>query len=275
MFMLGGFSGIMHSAAPADAQQQDSYFVIAHFHYVLLGGILMGLLSGIYFWIPKIFGKQMHEKLGYIAAGLIIIGFNVTFFPMHYLGLTGMPRRTHTYLGDMGWDFWNAFATGGAMLLGIGVVIVFADVVVTICSKARRCSNDVWDGRTLEWSLTSPVQEFNFARIPVIAARDAFWEHKHGNKEIGAVPGDSHGIHMPSQSWWPLLSGCGFIVFGIGMSMMSAGVPLMGYVSIIGLVIVTLSIYLWALEGPGGYHLKVPEAIGSANTQPSSQSAQA
>ena len=259
MFMLGGFSGIMHSAAPADMQQQDSYFVIAHFHYVLLGGILMGLLSGIYYWIPKIFGKQMSEKWGYVSAILIIIGFNVTFFPMHYLGLTGMPRRTHTYLGDMGWDFWNAFCTLGALVLGIGIVIAFVDVIITVCSKQRACSNDVWDGRTLEWSLPSPVKDYNFAAVPVIQSRDAFWEHKHGVKKIGAVPPDPHGIHMPSQSWWPLLSGFGFIIFGMGMALMSAGVPFTGYGAIAGLVIVILSIYLWALEGPGGYHLKVPE----------------
>ena len=227
----------------------------------------MGLLSGIYFWIPKIFGKQMSEKVGYISAALIIIGFNVTFFPMHYLGLTGMPRRTHTYLGDMGWDFWNAFCTAGALVLGIGVFIVFVDVAITVCSKKRTCSSDVWNGRTLEWSLTSPVQDFNFAKIPVIKARDAYWEHKHGTCKIDELPPDPHGIHMPSQSWWPLLSGFGFVVFGMGMSMMSAGVPFMGYVAIIGLIIVTAAIYLWALEGPGGYHLKVPEDASASKPE--------
>ncbi len=256
MFMLGGFSGVMHSAAPADAQQQDSYFVVAHFHYVLIGGVLLGLLGGLYYWIPKIYGKMMNQKLGYGMFFLILVGFNLAFFPMHYLGLTGMPRRTHTYLVGYGWDLWNLVSTIGAFLLGIGILIVFIDLVVTVLSKKRKCSADPWDARTLEWSLPSPVPSYNFAATPVVSARDCWWEHKHGDEPLEYVPGDSHGIHMPSQSWMPLICGVGFLVFGISMAMMGAGVPHAGYVAIGGLVTVVLGIYLWALEGPGGYHIK-------------------
>lgn len=267
MFMLGGFSGIMHSAAPADAQQQDSYFVVAHFHYVLIGGVLLGLIGGLYYWIPKIFGKMMNQKLGHWMFWLILIGFNVAFFPMHYLGLTGMPRRTHTYLSGFGWELWNHVATIGAFLLGIGVFIVFLDVVITIMSKKRKCGPDPWNARTLEWSLPTPVPTYNFAATPIVSSRDCWWEHKHGEKQLEYEPVDSHGIHMPSQSWFPLLCGIGFTVFGISMAMMAAGVPHAGYVAIGGLLTVTLGIYLWALEGPGGYHIR-PSADDLPDTSP-------
>jgi len=131
MFMLGGFSGIMHSAAPADAQQQDSYFVVAHFHYVLLGGLLLSLLGGLYYWVPKILGRMMNQKLGYWVAGLVIVGFNVTFFPMHYLGLLGMPRRTHTYWSGFGWETYNFICTCGSLVLGLGIFLCFYDIFRT------------------------------------------------------------------------------------------------------------------------------------------------
>jgi len=259
MFMLGGFSGIMHSAAPADAEQHDSYFIVAHFHYVLLGGVLLGLLSGIYYWVPKIFGKMMNQKLGYWVAGLVIVGFNVAFFPMHYLGLIGMTRRTYTYLPDKGWNLWNFVSTMGAYMLGVGVFLCFMDMVITVRSKKRACGPDPWDARTLEWSLPSPVPDYNFARLPIVSCRDAWWMQKHNNIPIEYDQSDvSHGVHMPSQSWMPMGAGIGFFIFGMGIVLMSAGVPYCGYVAIGGLSTTVVFIYLWAIEGPGGYHLAVP-----------------
>lgn len=256
MFMLGGFSGIMHAAAPADAQQQDSYFVIAHFHYVLIGGILLGLLAGLYFWVPKITGRMMNQKLGFWVFGLIIVGFNMAFFPMHYLGLAGMPRRTHTYLSGFGFEGWNMFSTVGAFILGIGVMLVFWDVVRT-AFKGKPCGADPWDARTLEWSLPTPVPAYNFARTPIVPARDCWWAHKHMGKEIeyDNTEGE-HGVHMPSQSWAPLMAGCGFLIFGLSTVMINAGYSFLGWGSVGGLLIVFISIFWWALEGPGGYHLK-------------------
>jgi cytochrome c oxidase subunit 1 len=113
MFMVGGFTGIMHSSVPIDAQHQDSYFVVAHFHYVLIGGALFGLFAGFYFWLPKITGKMLNEKLGKFVFTLMFIGFNLTFFPMHYLGMIGQPRRTHSYNEGHGFETWNQIATVG------------------------------------------------------------------------------------------------------------------------------------------------------------------
>jgi cytochrome c oxidase subunit 1 len=260
MFMMGGFSGIMHSAAPADAQQQDSYFVIAHFHYVAIGGILLASISGIYFWLPKMIGKMWTGKLSTWVAIFATIGLNVTFFPMHFLGLIGMPRRTHTYLSGFGWDGYNLVCTIGAFILAFGVLLFVIDIVLCL-TKGKPAGNDPWDARTLEWATTSPPQHYNFGRTPVIPARDALWEHKHGtdNRKITFVADDGHGIHMPSQSWMPVLASFGFVPLGLGLCLMQVGIQYMGYVAISGLITIALGIILWAIEGPGGYHLHPKE----------------
>jgi cytochrome c oxidase subunit 1 len=264
MFMLGGFSGIMHSSAPADAQQQDSYFVVAHFHYVLIGGVLLGLLGGLYYWVPRITGRMMSQKLGYVVAAMVVIGFNVAFFPMHYLGLIGMPRRTHTYLAGFGWETWNYVSTMGAFLLGFGVLLCVLDIIRTAI-KGTPCGSDPWDARTLEWSIPSPIPSYNFAANPIIVGRDAWWQHKHGKPSQALRYDDSnhgHGVHMPSQSWWPLVGGISLLIFGISMCLHGADVPYTGYTAIGGIGLLFLAILLWALEGPGGYHLH-PKSSGA------------
>ena len=260
MFMMGGFSGIMHSAAPADAQQQDSYFVIAHFHYVAIGGILLASISGIYFWLPKIVGKMWTGNLSTWVAIFTTVGLNVTFFPMHFLGLIGMPRRTHTYLSGFGWDGYNMVCSIGAFILAFGVLLFVIDIILCM-TKGKPAGNDPWDARTLEWATTSPPQHYNFGRTPIISARDALWEHKHGpeNRNITFEADDGHGIHMPSQSWMPVLASFGFAPLGLGLCLMQVGIPYMGYVAIAGLFTIALGIILWAVEGPGGYHLHPEE----------------
>lgn len=256
MFMIGGFSGIMHSAAPANAQQQDTYFVVAHFHYVLIGGVLFGLLAGIYYWVPKISGKMMNTQLGYLVAVMVFIGSNLAFFPMHYLGLAGMPRRTHTYLSGFGLEYWNGMSTIGAFILGIGVLLCFIDVVRTF-QKGRPCGGDPWDARTLEWSLPSPVPVYNFKRIPIVKTRDCWFHHKYTHGTLGFQRDtDGHGIHMPSQSWMPLFVATGLFILGFSMVLKSVGFSYCGYSAIAGAFIAFISILLWALEGPGGYYLK-------------------
>jgi cytochrome c oxidase subunit 1 len=264
MFMMGGFSGIMHSSAPADAQQQDSYFVIAHFHYVAIGGILLAIISGIYYWLPKMIGKMWQGNLNLWVAVMTVVGLNITFFPMHFLGLLGMPRRYHTYLSGFGWETYNMVCTIGSYILGLGVALLVVDIILCFRSK-KPAGNDPWDARTLEWATSSPPKVYNFAKTPIINARDALWADKYGpeSRKLGAMD-EPHGIHMPSQSWMPLIASLGFIPLGLGLSLMQAGVPYAGYAAIFGLVTITFGISLWAIEGPGGYHLHPKEAVDEA-----------
>jgi cytochrome c oxidase subunit 1 len=272
MFMVGGFSGVMHSAAPADAQQQDSYFVIAHFHYVLIGGSMFALLAGIHFWFPLMFGRKIGEFWGKLSFWVIFAGFNITFFPMHFLGLNGMPRRTFTYDGNLGWNSANYIATVGALILGVGIFIYFAVMVYTYF-KGEKVGKDVWDARTLEWSLPNPPPEYNYRVIPTVHARDAFWYMKQ-NKEQIAKEDAAHakeeaahgGIHMPHQSIYPFVASLGMLIAGIGISVIDSD-PTPGFwgkkigVTMIGGVVMLAGIYFWALEGNGGYHLH-PENDG-------------
>jgi cytochrome c oxidase subunit I len=259
MFMIGGFSGVMHSASPADTQQNDSYFVVAHFHYVLIGGSIFALLAGIHYWFPLMFGRKVSEFWGKLSFWVIFVGFNVTFFPMHFLGLNGMPRRTAVYDGNMGWNEPNFIATVGAFILGIGIVIYFAVMFYTYF-KGEKAGRDPWDGRTLEWSIPNPPPEYNFAVIPTVHARDAYWYEKHHADEIAREKAEhakeeaSHGgIHMPSQSWFPFITAVGFLtgaLFFVNHHMIGA---------IAGAAILFFGAYCWALEGPGGYHIHADE----------------
>ena len=255
MFIIGGLSGIMHSAAPSDLQQQDTYFVVAHLHYVLFGGSLFGLFAGIYYWWPKMFGRVLNETLGKLNFWLMFIGFNVTFFPMHFLGLDGMPRRIYTYSEGMGWDLWNMVATVGAFIIGMSVISFLHNVFYSM-RRADRAPDDPWDGRTLEWSISSPPPPYNFKEIPTVHGRDPFWEQKypHGQddqpRELRPVAGasnghdgqeDGHGIHMPSLSYYPIMVALGFMVAAF---LFILNPPL----GAIGIVISLLGIYGWSFE---------------------------
>lgn len=277
LFMLGGFSGIMHAAAPADAQQHNSYFVVAHFHYVLIGGSLFGLLAGIHYWFPLMFGRRVSEFWGKLSFWVIFIGFNVTFFPMHFIGLDGMPRRTFTYDPNMGWTRGNEIATVGAFLLGVGVAIYFAVMIYTYF-KGERVTLDPWDARTLEWSLPNPVPEYNYRVIPTVHARDAWWYQKHHREEIEKENAEheraehDHGIHMPFQSIYPFLAGLGILVAGLSIGAVDPNEniwtgqldphAIIGrklFIVLVGFVFFLISVYLWALEGNEGYHLHPDE----------------
>ena len=265
MFMIGGFSGVMHAAAPADAQQQDSYFVIAHFHYVLIGGSIFALLAGIHYWFPLIFGRKVSEFWGKLSFWVIFIGFNVTFFPMHFLGLNGMPRRTFTYDSNMGWNTPNFIASIGAFTLGLGMFIYFVVMVYTYF-KGQRIGKDVWDARTLEWSLPVPPPEYNFRVVPTVHARDAWWYEKEHRDEVAkenaehAKAEDAHGgIHMPFPSIWPFITSCGILIGSIAISALDSnpapGIHLRLGMTLVGGAVMFIGIYFWALEGNEGYHL--------------------
>ncbi len=267
MFMIGGFTGVMHASVPVDAQQQDSYFVIAHFHYVLIGGSIFAIFSGIYYWFPKVSGRLMSEKLGRIIFWLMFAGFNLAFFPMHFLGMTGMPRRTHTYKAGMGWEFWNFWSTIGALILGITIAFALIQMVYA-WHKGKPAGKDPWDARTLEWLTDNPPKSYNFARLPVVKSRDQVWANKYGKAEQknGHMPEDHHGIHMPDRSWYPLAASFAVFVMALAMVFHNREITLFGLsfqhhleLLWVGGGLLLLSIVLWATEGPGGYHLHPKE----------------
>ena len=250
MFIIGGLSGVMHAVAPSDTQQSDTYFIVAHLHYVLFGGSILGLFAGIYYWWPKITGRMMNEVLGKVQFWLFFIGMNITFFPMHFLGMDGMPRRIFTYTEGQGWEFWNAFSTAGVFFIGLSLFAFLHNVFHSLRS-GEKAGNDPWDGRTLEWSIPSPPPEYNFAEIPTVKERDSFWADKYSEdpqgRPIPKVQGaaqemvEPHNIHMPSPSYFPIL-------LSVGLTLIAGGLVSHLSVSVIGGILALVSIFSWAFE---------------------------
>jgi cytochrome c oxidase subunit I+III len=174
-FVIGGMTGVMVASVPFDTQVHDTYFVVAHFHYVLIGGAVFPLLGGIYYWFPKITGRMMSETLGKWAFWLIFLGFNLTFFPMHILGLEGMPRRVYTYQPDMPWHGLNMFVSASSLILVAGFVVFFVDAIRSARVGAPAGENP-WGAPTLEWATSSPPPSFNFLQIPVVGGSNPLWE---------------------------------------------------------------------------------------------------
>ncbi|MBW3669170.1 MAG: cbb3-type cytochrome c oxidase subunit I, partial [Actinobacteria bacterium] len=244
---------------PHDRQQTDTYYVVAHFHYVLFGGALFGIMAGIYFWWPKIFGWMLNDRVGKWNFWTWLIGFNLAFGPMHLLGLQGMPRRIYTYGEELGLAFWNTVSTVGAFLIAVSVLIFMWNVAK---SKRERvvATADPWDARTLEWSIPSPVPEYNFREVPTVHSVDEWFHRKYGEDENGVltkkadgdelaekvVEGD-HGVHMPSPSYFPLVAAFGLFVMAYGMVYgRTSGQNYL--VAVLGGLILIGGLYAWALE---------------------------
>ena len=203
MFMLGGLSGVMHAAVPVDTPQQDTYFIDAHFHYVLFGGSIFGLTAGLYYWFPKMTGRMMSEKIGHLHFWLMFIGFNVTFMPMHILGVLGMPRRIYTYTADQNWDDLNLFVSAGSFIIALSILVLIYNLIVSARSGAPSGMNP-WQGATLEWSIPSPPHHYNFAVVPTVESLYPLWDEEANVVEPPELP--EHGEpHMPSPSYWPLV----------------------------------------------------------------------
>jgi cytochrome c oxidase subunit I len=194
LFTIGGISGIMHSSAAADWQQTDSYFVVAHFHYVLFGGAIMGLYAGTYHYFPKITGRFMNERQGKWHFWTNFIGMNVTFFPMHFAGMLGMPRRIYTYDGGQGWDTFNLLSTIGTFIL-IGSTLIFLWNLIRSRSHGAIAPANPWEASTLEWSIPSPPPEYNFSALPIVTSRYPLWDVTHPE----LTQGIEHGRPDPAQ----------------------------------------------------------------------------
>ncbi|RED85352.1 cytochrome c oxidase subunit 1 [Cohnella phaseoli] len=215
-FVMGGVTGVMLASAPADYQYHDTYFVVAHFHYVIVGGLVLGIFSGLHYWWPKMFGRVLNEKLGQVTFWTFFIGFHMTFFIQHFLGLLGMQRRVYTYLGGQGFDNMNFISTIGAFLMGIGTIAFVINIFIT-WAKPRNASNDPWeDGRSLEWTIPSPPPEYNFKQTPLVRGYDAWWKEKMEGK-TAMTPAEPVGsIHMPSPSILPFFMSIGLFIAGFG-----------------------------------------------------------
>lgn len=253
-FAIGGATGIMLAAAPADYQLHNSYFIIAHFHQTLIGGAVFGLLAGMYYWWPKMFGFKLNETLGKWAFWFFNLGFYVCFMPQYALGFMGMTRRVYVYPAESGWGTFNFISTIGAYMMGIGFFLIVVQILYSIRHGERDTTGDPWDGRTLEWSLPSPVPHYNFAQTPKVDDIDAWWKMKQQRKE-GILPPKEplKPIHMPSSSSVPFFMGLAFFVSGFGLVFNQFTI------GIIGLIGVFVCMLWRSLEKDTGYFIPVEE----------------
>ncbi|HEV8309059.1 MAG TPA: cytochrome c oxidase subunit I [Methylomirabilota bacterium] len=259
LFVVGGLTGVMLASAPLDLQVHDTFFVVGHFHYTLIGGAVFPLFAAFYYWFPKVTGRRLGEGLGRWNFWLLFIGFNATFFPMHLLGLQGMPRRVYTYSAELGWGSLNLVATGGALLLAAGLLLFLVNVAWSV-RRGAIAGDNPWEADTLEWATASPPPAYNLRRIPVVTSRYPLWAANgaSGNVEglridrrevLVTTPLDAEPDHralLPGPSAWPLALGAATGVGFIG-AILSPVWALIGA----GLAFVALVGWFWPRPEPG------------------------
>jgi cytochrome c oxidase subunit 1 len=253
VFMIGGLSGLMLASVPVDTQVHDTFFVVAHFHYVLIGGAVFPMFGGLYFWLPKMMGRMMNEKLGYWNFWLFFIGFNMTFFTMHFLGLRGMTRRVYTYLPEMNWGWLNLLATMGAFLMGAGVLVFIINFFWSRV-HGRIAGPDPWKAGSLEWAVPSPPPHYNFAELPTVNGREALWDAEPNQPIVTGVRDDIREVLItdsldgdpdskmdsPEPSAWPFWAAIAVTGLFVGSVFSASSVE---YTSIP--VIITLIGWYW------------------------------
>ena len=284
-FTIGGLSGVMHAVVPVDTQHNDSYFVVAHFHYVLFGGSIFALFGGLYYWWPKVTGRMLDERLGKLHFWMQFAGFNLTFFPMHFLGLQGMPRRYASYEASSGWWFWNVVVTFGSYLIGASILVFLINVARSL-KDGKIAGDNPWDAPTLEWSIPSPPPVYNFREVPLVRHRDPLWIDKYGAEahadeqeldvtiaglHLGSseVPDeapveqaerrlaadDEHDIHLPNPSYYPLMCGVGLLLAAMGLLMNNPDIDIgrlpLPSVTAAGLLVLVTGVYGWSFEPAG------------------------
>jgi cytochrome c oxidase subunit 1 len=219
IFIIGGLSGVTLASVPLDLQVTDTYYVVAHLHYVLIGGAVFPLIGAIYFWYPKATGRMLDERLGTWNFWAMFVGFNVTFFPMHALGLMGMPRRVYTYSATSGWSTLNFISTMGALLLATGGLLLVFNVLRSL-RTGKIAGDNPWQADTLEWSLSSPPPVYDFLELPVVEGRHALWDRSEAAPFVTGMRTDIrevlitdvmdaepiHKMDVPEPSIWPFIT---------------------------------------------------------------------
>ncbi|WP_413379982.1 cytochrome c oxidase subunit I [Alkalihalobacillus sp. 1P02AB] len=268
-FVLGGVTGVMLAMAPVDYLYHDTYFVVAHFHYIIVGGIVLALFSGLFYWYPKMFNHKLNETLGKLFFWIFYIGFHLTFFVQHLLGLMGMPRRVYTYLGNQGLDAFNFISTIGTFFMSAGVILLVINVIYSAFKGERVTEADPWDARTLEWATPTPIPEYNFAQTPQVRSLDPlFYEKVHGDGTMKSAEPVAD-IHMPNGSILPFIMSIGLYIAGFGLIMKSPHWELGGnglIVLIVGLAITFGTMFVRSIKEDHGYYIpasRVKEEINS------------
>ncbi|MDF2606453.1 MAG: cytochrome c oxidase subunit [Bacillales bacterium] len=254
-FIIGGVTGVMTASAAADYQFHDSYFVVAHFHYVIVGGIVFGILGGLHYWWPKMFGYVLNETLGKISFAVLFVGFHTTFFVLHFVGLMGMPRRYFTYLKDQDFGDLNYISTIGSYILVLGLVLIVLNYIYSSITRVK-ANNDPWNGRTLEWSIPSPPPLYNFKQVPQVNSLDAFWYEKmEGNSNMSSLE-ELSDIHMPSNSSLPFFIAFGFFIASYGLMFLEKGSNNIAFITlVIGGIIAFGSMFLRSTIDDKGYYI--------------------
>ena len=250
-FVMGGVTGVQLAISAANYQFHDTYFVVAHFHYVIVGATVLGIFGGAFYWWPRMFGYTLDETLGKIFFWLFLAGFHLTFFVQHFLGLYGMPRRVASYLPGQGLDGMNYVSSLGAFLMGASFLFFVVNIFVSM--KNKTATGDPWDGRTLEWSIPSPTPEYNFAQTPLVRDLDALWYEKYqgdGKMKAAEPLGD---IHMPNGSILPIFISFGLFVASLGLIYHTWSVVIIGFVIVFG------SMFIRSIKEDHGYHIPKEE----------------